>query len=154
MLNRINVIEQPFNPWQQLQEHEDQLSADGRCGAVASFVGKMRDFNEGDDVQGMFLEHYPEMTTQYLQQLADTASQRWGLLGSLVVHRVGEIQPNQTIVLTAAWSSHRAEALLACQFLIEELKHNAPFWKRETLVGGQTRWVERNTPGVSGLETL
>lgn len=139
----------PFNAWHSLAEHEQQLQQQGRYGAVASFVGTMRDHNEGVGVQSLFLDHYPAMTEIYLQDLAQRAQTRWGLLSVLLLHRVGEVQIGETIVLTAAWSGHRAEALAACQFLIEELKFNAPFWKCEQLSDGSRRWVKKNTAGES-----
>ncbi len=141
----ILVTEHIFNPWQLLAEHESRFAQTGQHGAAAVFVGTMREQNEGDAVIEMFLEHYPAMTESYLQHLTQTAQQRWQLLDVLVVHRVGTIQPNQAIVITAAWSTHRAAALAACQFLIEHLKFNAPFWKKETLASGISRWVEKNT---------
>ncbi len=144
----VIVTPDPFNPWQALADHEQQLNQQGHYGAVASFVGTMRNHNEGVGVQSMWLEHYPSMTEHYLAQLAQRAQQQWSLLEVLIIHRVGQIELGQSIVLTAAWSAHRAEALAACQFLIEDLKFNAPFWKRETLQDGQQRWVEKNTSGV------
>ena len=103
----------------------------------------MRDYNEGDTVQAMFLEHYPGMTEKYLLALSETALQRWNILEALIIHRVGDIQPGDTIVLVATWAGHRAPAFEACRFLIEELKSRAPFWKRETLLDG-SRWVKKN----------
>lgn len=143
---KIEICPQPFNPWQVLQAYETQRMQAGKCGATACFVGTMRDYNAGDSVRDMWLEHYAGMTEQFLQHLAQAAEQRWQLLDSLILHRVGEIQCDQTIVLVAAWAGHRAPALDACQYLIEELKQRAPFWKRETLNTGQQRWVAQNTP--------
>nr|WP_231940954.1 molybdenum cofactor biosynthesis protein MoaE [Acidihalobacter aeolianus] len=120
---------------------------DGRAGATAVFVGSMRDFNVGDDVSEMFLEHYPGMTERELGLIVAEAEARWPLLDCLVVHRVGRLLPGEPIVLTAAWSAHRAAAFEACRHLMEALKHRAPFWKRETLADGSSRWVEQNTPG-------
>ncbi len=142
---KVELTSQPFNPWTTLQAYETTLSAQiGKYGAVTTFTGTMRDFNQGEDVQAMYLEHYPGMTEKYLQQLSHTALQRWDILDTLVIHRVGEIHPGETIVLVAAWASHRAPAFEACRYLIEELKHRAPFWKRETLGGEKMRWVESN----------
>ncbi len=141
----IIVTEQAFNPWQLLAEHENRFTQTGQQGAAAVFVGTMREHNAGDAVIEMLLEHYPAMTESYLQQLTRNAQHRWQLLDVLIVHRVGIIHPNQAIVITAAWSTHRADALAACQFLIEHLKFNAPFWKKETLASGMSRWVEKNT---------
>ena len=107
----------------------------------------MRDFNEGDGVTGMTLEHYPGMTERHLEQIAEEASQKWGLLDTLIYHRVGKLAPNDPIVLVAVWSSHRKEAFEACRWLMEELKSKAPFWKKELLEGGGSRWIEKNTAG-------
>jgi molybdopterin synthase catalytic subunit len=141
---KIDVISQTFNPWECLAAYEKTLIAQGKCGAVATFVGTMRDYNEGDNVSTMFLEHYPGMTEKYLSELSEIARQRWDILDTLIIHRVGEIQPGNTIVLVAAWAGHRTPAFEACRFLIEKLKSHAPFWKKETLNDGK-RWVEKNT---------
>ena len=119
----------------------------GAFGATASFVGTMRDFNEGDGVTGMTLEHYPAMTERELERIVEEARERWDIVDTLVVHRVGEILPGEPIVLAAVWSAHRAAAFDACRFLMEALKSRAPFWKKETLADGDSRWVEKNTPG-------
>lgn len=122
------------------------MKAAGQYGATAVFVGTMRDFNEGDDVKGMELEHYPGMTENYLKTLSQEASKRWSIIDSLIIHRVGELQPNDPIVLVAVWSAHRKDAFEASRYLMEELKSRAPFWKKEFLADGH-RWVEQNTPG-------
>ena len=100
----------------------------------------MRDFNVGDDVQQMTLEHYPEMTQKFLDQLCNEVMSKGSLVDCLIIHRFGTMKPGDPIVLTAAWSAHRDEAFLACRTLIEELKARAPFWKKETTGKGQ-RWV-------------
>lgn len=127
--------------------HERRVLRAGEYGACASFVGSMRDSNEGDGVVSMELEHYPGMTERELDTIEREAGERWTLLGSLIVHRVGEIAVGEPIVLCACWSAHRKASFEACRFLMEALKSRAPFWKKETLASGQTRWVERNTPG-------
>ena len=109
-------------------------------------MGTMRDFNEGDEVQAMVLEHYPGMTEQQLEDMRSEAVSKHGLEDALVVHRVGIVHPGDDIVLVAAFSAHRKEALAACREMMETLKSTAPFWKKETLAEGE-RWVERNTPG-------
>ena len=106
----------------------------------------MRDFNEGDAVQEMFLEHYPGMTERYLEKICADAAARWDLLDTLIVHRVGELHPTDPIVLVAVWSAHRKDAFEANRWLMEALKSRAPFWKKEQLKEG-SRWVEHNTPG-------
>ncbi len=135
-----------FDPWQETQNYQQAHLEAGKYGATASFVGTMRDFNQGDDVRSMTLEHYPGMTESYLQKICDEARQRWDLIDCLIVHRVGKINPNDPIVLTVAWSAHRKEAFEACRYLMEELKTRAPFWKKEDLQDGH-RWVDKNTPG-------
>ena len=135
-----------FDPWQEIQHYQTQHITEGKFGATASFVGSMRDFNEGDSVRSMTLEHYPGMTESYLNKICDEAKTRWDIIDCLIVHRVGDINPNDPIVLTAVWSAHRAAAFDACRYLMEELKSRAPFWKKETLKESE-RWVEKNTPG-------
>lgn len=142
----IEIRNQAFNPWTECQHYQDQMSRQGKYGATAVFVGSMRDFNEGDDVKAMHLEHYPGMTEQYLEKIVQQAQQQWDLLDTLIIHRVGDILPDDAIVLVAVWSAHRANAFDASRFMMEELKSRAPFWKKETLADG-TRWVEKNTPG-------
>lgn len=135
-----------FDPTALQTEYESALPA-GSFGATASFIGTMRNFNEGDDVVGMMLEHYPGMTEKELDAVIADAKTQWPIDDALIVHRVGEIQPGEPIVLTVVWSAHRAAAFDACRFLMEALKSRAPFWKKETLQDGSHRWVERNTPG-------
>lgn len=146
---KVALFEAGFDPYAELHAYAQQLVARhglGRHGACASFVGSMRDSNEGDEVQSMFLEHYPGMTEKALATLCDQAMTDYPILDCLALHRIGEIRPGEPIVLVAAWSSHRGAAFDACRFLIETLKHEVPFWKKETLSAG-SRWVENNTDG-------
>ncbi|MBC7405089.1 MAG: molybdopterin synthase catalytic subunit MoaE [Cytophaga sp.] len=110
-------------------------------GAVVSFVGVVRDLNEGMDVHAMELEHYPSMTEKALQEIVALASQRWQLMDSIVIHRVGALKPLDQIVLVAVASSHRGEAFAACEFIMDYLKTQAPFWKKEKTPDGE-RWVD------------
>lgn len=142
----IFIEESSFSPAEHLARFEASLPK-GSFGATASFVGTMRDFNEGDAVSGMTLEHYPGMTEKQLRQIVDDAKSQWSIIDALIVHRVGNIEPGQPIVLTAVCSAHRAAAFDACRFLMEALKSRATFWKKETLSEGGQRWVEKNTPG-------
>ena len=145
---RALIMPEPFDPWVELARHEqDEPALLDACGAAALFIGRMRSDNAGDKVTGMYLEHYPEMTQNYLHKLCEEARDRWRPHDVLLLHRVGEISVGQTIVLVAVWSPHRAAALEACRYLIEELKHRAPFWKKERLPNGTARWVTGNTPG-------
>ena len=148
----VHILEAAFEPDRLLTEHQAQLDARygaGCYGAMASFVGTMRDSNEGDEVKAMRLEHYPEMTEKQLADIVQTAAERWPLIDSLIAHRVGLILPGEPIVLTAVWSKHRAAAFDSCRYLMEALKSDATFWKKETLANEEERWVEKNTPGYS-----
>jgi molybdopterin synthase catalytic subunit len=116
-------------------------AGDPRVGAVAAFVGIARDVNDGAKVATLALEHYPGMTESALDDICAQARARWNILDVLVVHRVGELQPTDQIVLVVVASAHRGEAFAACEFVMDFLKTGAPFWKRETTPDG-TRWVD------------
>lgn len=143
---RIKILEADFEPFVEVSRYQRAMQAAGKFGAASVFVGSMRDFNEGDQVAQMWLEHYPGMTEKYLEKISREATGRWDLLDSLILHRVGQIRPADAIVLVAVWSTHRAAAFEASRWLMEELKSRAPFWKKETLTEGE-RWVEKNTLG-------
>ena len=132
-----------------IQEGDFDISAeiaalrrgDPRVGAAVSFLGTVRDMNEGSSVKGMTLEHYPGMTEKALQDILDQAKARWDIYQSLVIHRVGPLLPEDQIVMVAVTSAHRGEAFAACEFIMDYLKTAAPFWKKEdTPEGG--RWVD------------
>ncbi len=147
---KIKILEMLFDPWQAQKEYQKKsMQGLTSYGATASFIGTMRDFNEGDDVIEMELEHYPQMTEKQLNAIVDTAEEKWPIQNTLIVHRVGIIKPAEPIMLVAVWSAHRAAAFDACRFLMEELKHRAPFWKKEQLTNGASRWVEKNTDGYN-----
>lgn len=110
-------------------------------GALASFVGLVRDINDGESVAGMILEHYPGMTEKALQSIVDEAKGRWDIVDALVIHRVGPLQPCDQIVLVAVTSAHRGAAFAACEFIMDYLKTRAPFWKKEATADGG-RWVD------------
>ena len=113
-------------------------------GAVASFVGIVRDLNEAAEIRTLTLEHYPGMTEKALEDIVEEAGRRWKLGDTLVIHRVGELKPSDQIVLVAVTSAHRGEAFAACQFIMDYLKTRAPFWKKELTPTGE-RWVEART---------
>ena len=141
----VAIREQGFDPYQEVSDYQlTMLDAAGKYGATAVFVGSMRDINEGDTVQVMTLEHYPGMTERYLEKITNAARLRWDIIDSLIIHRVGDLHPDEPIVLVAVWSAHRAAAFEASRFLMEELKSRAPFWKKEVLSTG-SRWVDKNT---------
>lgn len=145
----IKICPDEFDPWQEIQSHQRASVQAGKFGATSIFIGTMRDFNEGDQVKGMFLEHYPGMTEKQLEKIASKAKAQWQLLDYLLVHRVGAILPNEPIVLVAVWSSHRGDAFDASRYIMEALKSTAPFWKKELLHSDQERWVMKNTNGYA-----
>ncbi len=110
-------------------------------GGLASFVGLVRDANDGHAIRGMTLEHYPGMTEKALEDICAQAHARWDLIDTLVIHRVGALVPGDRIVLVGVASAHRGEAFEACEFIMDYLKTRAPFWKKEDTPQG-TRWVE------------
>lgn len=141
------ITDSLLDPWGVLadQERRLHLAESGKIGAAAVFVGTMRDFNEAADITGMELEHFPGMTEKYLQKIVEEAIVRWKLNDALIVHRVGPVAVDDSIVLVAAWSARRAAAFDAARYLIEELKSRAPFWKKERFGSGDQHWVESNT---------
>ena len=114
---------------------------DARVGALASFVGLVRDVNDGSGVSEMTLEHYPGMTEKALEKIVADAQGRWDIYDAVVIHRVGRLLPCDQIVLVAVTSAHRGEAFAACEFIMDYLKTQAPFWKREATPDG-ARWVD------------
>jgi molybdopterin synthase catalytic subunit len=112
-----------------------------KIGAVASFIGLVRDINDGASVGAMTLEHYPGMTEKALEKILAEARARWEILDCTIIHRYGELKPTDQIVLVVVASGHRGDAFAACEFLMDYLKTKAPFWKKEQTPGGG-RWVE------------
>jgi molybdopterin synthase catalytic subunit len=116
-------------------------AGDPRVGAVAAFIGLVRDINDAAAVSTLTLEHYPGMTEKALARIVDEAKSRWSVYDALVVHRVGELKPTDQIVLVVVIGAHRGEAFAACEFIMDYLKPRAPFWKKEQTPAGE-RWVE------------
>lgn len=144
----IKITEEPLLPWSELEHFESEyLQGATDFGAQANFIGYMRDFNEGNGVTGMTLEHYPSMTEQKLASLVEMVDAKWPVIHTLIIHRTGEIIPSDPIVLVATWSAHRKAAFESCRYLMETLKSSVPFWKKETLIDGSQRWVKKNTSG-------
>jgi molybdopterin synthase catalytic subunit len=141
----IIIRNESFDPWQEIQHYQN--TALSGFGATSIFIGTMRDFNDGDSVKAMTLEHYSGMTEKQLEKIIDAAKQQWAVLDALVVHRVGKIYPNEPIVLVSVWALHRGDAFDACRYIMEALKSQAPFWKKELLSTDEERWVTHNTDG-------
>jgi molybdopterin synthase catalytic subunit len=125
-------------------------AADPKVGAVVSFVGTVRDMNEGATVATMELEHYPGMTEQAIEAIVAQAKVRWPLSGALVIHRVGPLKPMEQIVLVATTAAHRGTAFAACEFIIDYLKTEAPLWKKESTPQG-ARWVDARVSDEQAL---
>lgn len=147
MTREVRIQPDGFDPWADIQQIEQRLPR-GKFGAGAVFIGYMRDFNDNVEIREMVLEHYPGMTERHIERIADAAALRWELLHVAVVHRVGHVNISDPIVLVAVWSAHRAAAFDACRFIINDLKSQAPFWKREQTDNGE-RWVAHNNPDQS-----
>ncbi len=142
----VEIRKDPFNAWQEIQSYQESLNVAGKFGAIASFVGSMRDFNEDSTVTSMTMEHYPGMTEKHLNAIAREATVKWNLIDILILHRIGKIEIGDDIVLVATWSAYRKQAFESCRMIMEDLKSSAPFWKKEeTTEGG--KWVEKNTSG-------
>ena len=122
-----------------------------KVGAVASFVGVVRDINDGGTVSEMTLEHYPGMTERAIGEIITQARGRWDVIDALVIHRVGKLAPTDQIVLVVVTSAHRGDAFAACEFIMDYLKTRAPFWKKEQ-AGGATRWVEARAADDAAAE--
>jgi len=133
---QIRVQQQDFDPGAEID-----AMGDAATGALVSFVGIARDFSDGFPVEQITLEHYPGMTERSLQEIVEQALARWDLIQVRVIHRFGELHPGDRIVLVAVASTHRDEAFAACRFIVDFLKTQAPFWKRESGSRG-SRWVE------------
>lgn len=124
---------------------------DARIGAVCSFVGTVRERNEGSDVSSMELEHYPGMTEKSITAMMEEAAKRFDIYGVRVIHRIGLLQPQDQIVLVAVTSAHRGMSFQACEFLMDYLKTQAPFWKKEVTPEG-ARWVDARVSDDKALE--
>ena len=122
-----------------------------KVGAVASFVGIVRDLNEGDAVASLTLEHYPGMTEKAVEKIVTEARERWDIYDVLVIHRVGTLKPLDQIVLVVVSSAHRGESFKACEFLMDYLKTRAPFWKKEHTPDG-VRWVDARASDDAAAE--
>ena len=144
----IRVQAAAFDPGAELNALH---AANVGVGAVVGFVGYVRDFNDGRDVSGMFLEHYPGMTEKALAKIVEQACRRWPLLRLEVLHRVGSLEPGEPIVFVGVASAHRQAAFEACDFVMDYLKTQAPFWKKENTAHGP-RWVEGRATDQAALK--
>ena len=147
MTGRVSIQTADFNL---ADEVETLRKNDPRIGAVCSFVGTVRDRNDGLVVSSMELEHYPGMTEKAIEAMIDAAITRFDIFGARVVHRVGLLQPLEQVVMVAVTSAHRGESFKACEFLMDYLKTQAPFWKKEQTPEG-ARWVDARVSDDAAL---
>ncbi|MCL6484566.1 MULTISPECIES: molybdopterin synthase catalytic subunit MoaE [unclassified Janthinobacterium] len=133
------------------QEIAQLRAGNPKVGAVVGFVGTVRDMNDGLEVAAMELEHYPGMTEKAILAIVEQARARWPVSAALVIHRVGPLLPQEQIVLVAVSSAHRGEAFAACEFIIDYLKTEAPFWKKEDTPEG-ARWVDARDSDATALD--
>ncbi|CUB03470.1 molybdopterin synthase catalytic subunit MoaE [Marinomonas fungiae] len=143
----IAVQEQDFS----VQELYESLCVAHKTGAVAMFVGRVRDFSDDPAQSSFVLEHYPGMTEHNLEKIVSEAKRRWTLLDVIVVHRVGKLSVNDQIVFVGVSSAHRAEAFAACDFIMDYLKSRAAFWKKE-ITPEKEEWVEAKTSDEESLK--
>ena len=147
MSQRVSIQTEDFDLSTEVARLREQ---DQRVGAVCSFVGTVRDRNDGLSVSTLELEHYPGMTEKSIEAMVDEALKRFDIYAARVVHRVGLLQPLDQIVLVAVTSAHRGESFQACEFLMDYLKTQAPFWKKEQTPGG-ARWVDARVSDDAAL---
>ena len=134
-----------FDPWEALVDYKKNvLLNDSSIGATSVFVGTVRDFNDNEEVENMELEHYPGTTEKYLADMVNGAIKKYNIIDGLVIHRVGLLEPTDPIVVVATWSEHRENAFNATRDIMEALKAQAPFWKKESTNNG-FRWVKPST---------
>ncbi len=139
---KIEILNDKFDPWEAIVEYKrNDLQNNPSIGASSVFLGTVRDFNDDEKVESLFLEHYPEMTEKYLSQLVNEAIKKHKIIDGLVIHRVGSLKPTDPIVVVATWSEHRASAFDATRDIMESLKSEAPFWKKENN-GKGFKWIK------------
>jgi len=134
----ISVQAHDFN--QQIEY--ERLKTQASIGAIVTFTGLVRDINQGQSVSDLSLEHYPGMTEKCLLEIVEQAKQRWNIIASTIIHRVGQLTISDQIVFVGVASQHRADAFAACEFIMDYLKTEAPFWKKETMENGDTQWLD------------
>jgi len=139
---KIEILDEKFDPWQAIVEYKrNQLQNNSKIGASSVFLGTMKDFNDDEEVESMELEHYEGMTEKYLSDIVDAAIKKHKIIDGLVIHRIGVLKPTDPIVVVVTWSEHRDNAFNATREIMESLKSDAPFWKKENTNKG-FKWVK------------
>tara|TARA_B100001057_G_C22229582_1_gene711489 strand:+ start:54 stop:491 length:438 start_codon:yes stop_codon:yes gene_type:complete len=145
-MNPIILSKEEINPYMLISDYESNQCDLKIIGAQSNFIGFMRNNNDGrDDVLSMELEYYPEMTNLYLENLGKKVKSKFKLYNFLIAHRIGRVFPGDCIVVVACWATHRKESIAAVEIILEDLKHNAPLWKKEYFDDNSSKWVEENT---------
>jgi len=145
-MNTAILCEKNFNPYKIISDFELKNSLLGLSGAQSIFIGYMRKTNQfRDDIISMTLDFYPNMTQRYLENLSKNSIVKYNLDNVLIVHRVGDVSPGDCLVIVACWSKHRKESNNAVSDILEDLKHNAPLWKKEFYSDTSSKWVNANT---------
>lgn len=142
---KVVLTGKPFNPWSEIADYQARCISARDVGATSVFVGTMRENGALGKTHKMFLEHYPGMTEAELKRIVERALSQHSAPDALVIHRIGDVEPGDPIVLVAVWGQHRHPAYAANRQIMEELKSTAPFWKKEYLEG-HAEWVPENTP--------
>lgn len=145
------IVSVQNDPIDTVQLESQIADASGKVGAVVSFSGLVRDFNDSGDIKGLELEHYPGMTEKTLNALLDKAGARWDLIGAGVAHRIGKIWNGEVIVYVSVASQHRKQAFDACEYIMDFLKTDAPFWKKELSESGD-HWVEAKASDSAAID--
>lgn len=143
----INVQYEDFNQ----QFEYERLRKESNTGAIVTFTGLVRDINQGEQITALTLEHYPAMTEKALTNIVEQAKQRWSIIDATVIHRVGELQLLDQIVFVGVASLHRGDAFAACEFIMDYLKTEAPFWKKESNSTGESYWVDARESDQNAL---
>ncbi|PCH59744.1 MAG: molybdopterin converting factor [Gammaproteobacteria bacterium] len=146
----VLLLDCAFSPYQHLEKYQKKQLRSGEYGAAVTFVGSVRDLHDDFSVQSMTIECYDAMAKKEIEKICDDAACKWSIGDSLVVHRYGEVEAGEVLVLVAVWSLHRQAAFEACRYIIHHLKYAAPFWKQEHNMQG-SRWLDSNSDdkGVS-----
>ena len=142
MFYRLLIQEEPFNVQMEINRIRE---VSNEIGGIVTFLGVVRDLNEGDEVESLYLEHYPGMTESQIDEIAHTASDRWNALAITIIHRVGNLSPSEEIVFVGVGSQHRGDSFLACEYIMDYLKTKAAFWKKEQSARGDRWLVTRET---------
>ncbi len=147
-MHQVSIQHSDFN----FAEEYQRMATSSQAGAVVGFVGLVRDINLDQSISGLYLEHYPGMTEKSLQAICEQAASRWPILASKIIHRIGQLDVNQQIVMVLVSSAHRQAAFEACQFMMDYLKTQAPFWKKERRANGEDVWLDARESDQEALQ--